>query len=405
YRGDRGPLHISYPGVEHPITAAFMDAADQSGHPYNPDLNGELQEGVGYFQVSQRRGWRSSSATAFLAPALRRRNLTLVTHAMVRRIVIEGGRAVGVEYEHDGETRVARSTREVVLSGGTFASPKILMLSGVGPAAELAEHGIDIVADSPGVGRNLQEHPIGAVMFRVNVPTLTMELTPLKAMRHGIDFVLRGKGAISASAATAVVFAKFEQANPSPDVEMLFMPMAISRSAGGSKNGQDVTLIKEPIVLGSVWLCHPRSRGVISLRSADPAADPVITHQVIGEQSDVDGLVKGIAMIREIFAAEAMRPYVVGEVAPGAAVTSAAGLAEYLHGSTHRGEHGIGTCKMGQDPMAVVDPELRVIGVEGLRVVDASVMPTLMAGHSNAATVMIAERASDLLLGDAAQRP
>jgi choline dehydrogenase len=398
YRGDRGPLHVSYPGVEHPITGAFMDAADQCGHPYNPDLNGELQEGVGLFQVSQRRGWRSSSATGFLAPALRRRNLRLVTHAVVTKVVIDDGKAVGVEYRVGDETHRVQADREVILAGGTFASPKILMLSGVGPADELRAHGIDVAVDSPGVGRNLQEHPIGAVMFRVNVPTLAMDLTPLKALRHGIDYVLRGKGAISASAATAVVFAKFDDANPSPDVEMLFMPMAIARG-GGSKNGQDVTLVKEPIVLGSVWLCHPTSRGTVTLRSADPEQDPVISHQVIGEQADVDGLVKGIGMLREIFAAEPMRPYVEAEVAPGADVTSDDDLAAYLHASTHRGEHGIGTCRMGQDPMAVVDPQLRVVGIEGLRVVDASVMPTLMAGHSNAATVMIAERASDLILG------
>ena len=399
YRGGQGPLHVSYPGVSHPITAAFMDAAEQGGHPYNPDLNGDRQEGVGLFQVSQRRGWRSSSATAFLAPALRRRNLTLVTHAFARRVVIEDGTAVGVEYEHGGEIRVARASREVILAGGTFASPKLLMLSGIGPADLLRDHDIDVVADRPGVGRNLQEHPIGAVMYRVNVPTLAMDLTPLRAFRHGVDYVVRGKGAISASAATAVAFATFDGRPGRPDVEMLFMPMAVSRSSGGSKNGQDVALVKEPIVLGSVWLCHPRSRGTVGLRSADPEDDPVIAHRVIGEKADVDGLVKGIGLIREIFAAPAMRPYVVAEVAPGADVRSDDELAAYLHRSTHRGEHGVGTCRMGQDPLAVVDPELRVIGIDGLRVVDASVIPSLMAGHTNAATVMIAERASDLLLG------
>jgi choline dehydrogenase len=399
WRGDRGPMHVSYPGVEHPITQAFMDAAELRGHPFNHDLNAERQEGVGYFQVSQRRGWRSSSATAYLAPALRRRNLDLVTHAFTSRLIVEQGVAVGVEYQVEGTTHRARARREVIVAGGTFASPKLLMLSGIGPAQELREHGIDVVADSPGVGRNFQEHPIGGIMYRVNVPTLTQDLTPLKALRHGIDFVLRGKGAISASAATAVVFAKFDQANARPDVEMLFMPMAVQRSAGGSKNGQDVKLVKEPMVLGSVWLCHPTSRGTITLRSADPADPPVIRHQVLGEQADVEGLVRGMRMLREIFDAPPMRAYVEEEAAPGAAVTSDDDLVRYLRSKTNRGEHGIGTCKMGQDPMAVVDAELRVRGVQGLRVVDASVMPSLMAGHTNAATVMIAERASDLLLG------
>jgi choline dehydrogenase len=400
FRGDSGPLHVSYPGVEHPITWAYMNAAEQCGHPYNPDLNGELQEGVGYFQVSQRRGFRSSAATAYLHPVLRRRNLWLETHALVTRILLEEGRAVGVEYRQGDVTHRVRARREVLLSAGSLASPKILKLSGIGPAEELERHGIEVRVDNPAVGRNLQEHPIGVLPFRVNVSTLTMDLTPLRAMRHGINFVLRGKGAISASAATAVVFAKFHEQNASPDLELLFMPMAITR--GGSegtdeKTGRDVGLVKEPIVLGSAWLCHPRSRGEIRLRSADPEDPPVIDHQVIGHEDDVKGLIIGLRKLREIFGAEPMLPYVEGEVAPGVDVDSDEALAAYLHGSVHRGEHAIGTCKMGTDDDSVVDPHLRLLGVEGLRVVDASVMPTLMAGHTNAATIMIAERASDLI--------
>jgi len=398
FRGADGPLHVSYPGVEHPITWAYMNAAEQCGHPYNPDLNGELQEGVGYFQVSQRRGFRSSAATAYLHPVLRRRNLELKTHALVTRILIEDGRAVGVEYRHGGATHQVRARREVLLSAGSLASPKILKLSGIGPADELASHGIDVMVDNPFVGRNLQEHPIGVLPFRVNVDTLAMDLTPIRAMRHGINFVLRGKGAISASAATAVVFAKLDASHASPDLEMLFMPMAITR--GGSedkKTGRDVGLVKEPIVLGSVWLCHPRSRGEIRLRSSNPEDPPVIDHQVIGHKDDIKGLIKGLRLLRKIFGAEPMQPYVEGEVAPGAGVDSDEALTAYLHASVHRGEHAIGTCKMGTDKESVVDPHLFVRGIEGLRVVDASVMPTLMAGHTNAATIMIAERASDLI--------
>lgn len=394
YRGDHGPLKVSYPKVEHPITYSFMQGAEQCGHPYNPDLNGALQEGVGYFQVSQRRGWRSSTATAYLNPVLRRRNLTLVTHATATRVLFDGDKASGVEYVHHGELKVARARREVIVSAGALASPKLLMLSGIGPGAHLADHGIDPLVDSPGVGQNLQEHPIAGVLFRVNVRTLTMDLTPVRSLVHGIDYVVRGRGALAASAATAVVFSKFAEESPAPDIELLFMPMAY----GQGDKGQPV-LLREPIVMSSAWLCHPRSRGSISLRSSNPDDKPVLSHQLIGERSDVEGLIRGIGMIRDVFSSESMRPYVEEEVAPGPQMTSPDALEGYLRATARRGQHPIGTCRMGSDPEAVVDPELRVNGVSGLRVVDASVMPTLVTGHTNAATIMIAERASDLILG------
>jgi choline dehydrogenase len=394
YRGDRGPIHVSNPRVEHPMTQVFIEAAQQCGHRFNPDLNAESQEGVGYFQVSQHRGWRSSTARAYLSPALRRRNLALVTGAMTTRILIEDGKASGVEYLHDGELRQARARREVILSAGSFSSPKVLMLSGVGPADQLAEHGVDVLVDSPGVGQNLQEHSVAGLIYMLNVPTLTMDLTPLKAMKHGINYVLRGRGALAASAATAVAFAKFDESSKVPDAELLFMPMAVKKSPDGGAE-----IVREPMVISSAWLCHPKSRGTITLRSGDPNDKPVITHSVIGEQADIQGLIKAMGMIREIFASDAMKPFVVAEVAPGPEVTSAQALEAYLHATARRGEHAAGTCKMGTDDHAVVDPELRVKGVSGLRVVDCSVMPTLITGHTNAATIMIAERASDLILG------
>lgn len=396
FRGDKGPLHVSNPRLEHPTTQIFIDGAKSAGHPWNPDLNAEVQEGVGYFQVSQRRGWRNSTARAYLRPALRRRNLTLLTEAMTRRVIIEDGRAVGVEYEHGGQVRQVRAKREVIVSAGSFSSPKVLMLSGVGPSEQLAKHGIDVKVESPGVGNNLQEHSVGAVMYMVNVNTLTMDLTPLKALRHGINYVFRGRGALSASAATAVAFAKFEESSKVPDAELLFMPMAVKKKPEGG-----VEIIKQPIVISSAWLCHPKSRGTITLRSADPNDKPVITHSVIGDPDDVKGLIRSMKMIRDIFASEAMKPYVVTEVAPGPQVTSDEALEGYLHAVARRGEHAAGTCKMGTDAMAVVNPELKVNGVSGLRVVDCSVMPTLVTGHTNAATIMIAERASDLILSDA----
>jgi choline dehydrogenase len=253
-----------------------------------------------------------------------------------------------------------------------------------------------VLVDSPGVGQNLQEHSVGGLIYMLNVPTLTMDLTPLKALKHGIDYVFRGRGALAASAATAVAFAKFDESSKVPDAELLFMPMAVKKKPEGG-----VDIIKEPMVISSAWLCHPKSRGTITLRSADPNDKPVITHSVIGDPEDVQGLIKAMRMIREIFASDAMKPFVVAEVAPGPQVTADQALEGYLHAAARRGEHAAGTCKMGTDDMAVVDPELRVRGVGGLRVVDCSVMPTLVTGHTNAATIMIAERAADLILAAA----
>jgi len=395
FRGGDGPLHVSNPRLDHPTTDLFLKGAQAAGHSFNDDLNGERQEGVGYFQVSQRRGWRNSTARAYLNPARRRRNLKVLLHAMTHRVVVENGRATAVEYRHKGVVRRVRARHEVILSAGSFSSPKILMLSGIGPETHLAEHGIPMVAHVPGVGQNLQEHSVGSLIYMLNIPTVTMDLTPLKALKHGINYVFRGRGALAASAATAVAFAKFDEANAVPDVELLFMPMAVKKKADGS--GVDV--IKEPMVISSAWLCHPKSRGTITLRSSNPEDKPVITHSVIGESDDVAGLIKAMRMIREIFSTEPMKPYVVAEVAPGDKVDVDPAFEGYLHATARRGEHASGTCKMGTDAMSVVDPELRVRGVAGLRVVDCSVMPSLVTGHTNAATIMIAEKASDLILG------
>ena len=396
FRGGDGPLHVCNPRLDHPTTQIWIDGAKSAGHRWNPDLNTGDQEGVGYFQVSMKRGFRHSTARAYLRPALRRRNLTLLTEAMTNRVLIEDGRAVGVEYVQDGQVRQVRAAREVIVSAGSFSSPKILMLSGVGPSDQLAEHGIPVKVESPGVGKNLQEHSVGSLIYMLNVNTVTMDLTPLKALKHGINYILRGRGALAASAATAVAFAKFDGHDGAPDAELLFMPMAVKKGADGKAE-----IIKQPMVISSAWLCHPKSRGQIKLRSADPNDKPVIDHAVIGDPDDVKGILRSMKMIREIYASEAMKPYVVTEVAPGPQLTEDAMLEGYLRATARRGEHAAGTCKMGTDDMAVVDPELRVRGVQGLRVVDCSVMPSLVTGHTNAATIMIAEKASDLILAAA----
>lgn len=391
YRGDRGPQHVSFTGIRHPLTEVFIQAAEQSGIPYTRDLNGAVQEGVSRQQVSQRRGLRVSTARAYLLAALHRPNLTVVPYASVTRLLIERGRAVGVEYVARNALLTARAEREVIVSGGSIASPKLLLLSGIGPADHLRQHGIAVAADLPGVGGNLQEHPVAGFTYQVNVPTLNTELNTRGFIKHGLDFVVRGGGGVTASGSTAVGFLRLTD-HAQPGIEINFRPYAVSRALSG-----DIKPMKIPAVQGNVWLCHPAARGSVSLRSANPADPPVIRHELLGRPDDVKNLIAGCRVLREIFRQDAFRPYVRAELSPGPDVQTTTDFEAYLRRSARHGHHPVGTCAMGSHPDAVVDPQLRVRGVENLRVVDASVMPSLITGHTSAPTIMIAERAADLI--------
>lgn len=403
YRGGDGPQHVSFPGVDHLLVDAFIDAGVQCGMVFNPDLNGALQEGVGILQVSQRRGWRQSSARSFLAEALHRKNLKLVKHATVSRVLFHGTAAEGVEYRTGGQIMRARARSEVVLSAGALASPKLLMLSGIGPAGELVRNGIDVIVDSPGVGQNLQEHVHVDFMFTVNHPTLNMELTPFGIIKHGLNFIISGRGAAASAAATAGAFTKFSAQNKRPDFEIVFSPFGVapawSNDGHRRGEGEHFSPMKIPTVMSSAWLCHPKARGSLSLRTSDPDDMPIIRHELLGEREDVEKLIAASRFVREIFSTEALRPYVTSEVVPGENVKTDGEWEAYLRKSALRGQHPSGTCKMGSDPLAVVGPDLRVYGTDKLRVVDASVMPTLISGHLNAPTIMIAEYAADFIRG------
>jgi len=402
YRGGRGPLSVTYAGVRHQLTDAFIAAAQQVGHRFNEDLNGAAQEGVGHSQVSQRRGWRHSTARAYLAPARRRSNLTIATHAVTTRIRFAGSRASGVEYRDGrGTLHEATARRGVILSAGAIESPKLLQLSGIGAADQLRSLGIDVLVDNPAVGENLQEHPVMPMVFGVTVPTLNLELNARGIVKHGVDFLVRGKGAATAPPTHAFVFGRLADDHRQQDYEIMFAPfgmMLAENPKGPERLHGALVPMSDPVIQVAAWCCHPESRGNVRLRSASPADAPVIRHRLLTE-ADIGVLVSTARRIREIVAAPAFSSYVAAELAPGPDVDSDEAWNAYARTMTGRGYHQVGTCKMGTDDNAVVEPDLAVRGVEALHVVDASVMPTLVSGHTNAATVMIAERAADLLRG------
>ncbi|MGO8861117.1 MAG: GMC family oxidoreductase [Acidimicrobiales bacterium] len=409
-RGSGGPVRVSMVRARHPMTDAFVAAADAAGHAYTADYNGERQEGVGYGQANVRHGFRHSAARAYLGSAWRRRNLTVATGALVRRVLFEGTRAAGVEYDHHAKRVVARAGGEIVVSAGAIASPKILMLSGVGPADHLRSRGIDVVAENPGVGQNLQEHPVVSMLFNVDVPTFGMDFNVKGITRHGLEF-LRGRGPAAAGIFHALLFIKLDPHSPRTEIEAGFTPIGVvgadagdttleTLSGAGTHDVTSMQLLDRATVTAYVSLLHPRWRGVVELRSADPEEPPVVRHRYLGDRRDLADLIAGCRQVRAVFETSPLSEHVVSEALPGAAVTTDDEWESFLRGGNAWGaQHPSGTCKMGTDPLAALTPDLAVRGVEGLRVADASIMPELTSGNTNAPTIMIGEKAADLILG------
>jgi choline dehydrogenase len=402
YRGSRGPQRVAFTGVSHPLNDAFILAATQAGARFNEDYNGRSQLGAARVQVTQLHGIRWSTARGYLARARHRRNLTLMTQAEVRRIVAENGRAVGVEVDRDGRRTILRANREVIVSAGAIGSPKLLMLSGIGPAAHLRDLGIDVVADLPGVGDNLQEHPCSPVIYDVNVRTLNQEFGLAGFVKHGLDFVVRGRGGATATAAQAVLFGSFDEPGSRADFQVMFGPYGVTKAqpkAGGkAQDSRNVVLAKNPTARALVCVLHPYGRGTVRLRSADPRQGPRISRGLYQDTRDLEQMIRAIRFARRLAEAPAFAKFVVRETLPGADAVTDEQIAATLRMSSYGGQHPVGTCRVGSDHDAPLDPELRVRQVAGLRVIDASVMPTLPSGNTNAATIMIAERGADLIL-------
>jgi choline dehydrogenase len=398
YHGGSGPLRVGRPQVKHPLARAFVEAGQQAGYPYNDDTNGALRVGFGPTDVTAWRGRRQSSSVAYLRPARRRPNLAVITKALVTRVLFEGRRAVGVELARRSRLERVRAAREVILSAGALNSPKLLLLSGVGAGAQLRAHGIPEVLDLPGVGENLHDHLATHVKLRSRVPnSLFKYFGPLQGALAVFRYVAFREGPLADPGMEAVAFVASSPELPDPDLKFHFL-MALYRN-----NGRE--LIPEHGFGVHVNAVKPRSRGSLRLASADPAAPPLVDQNYLSEPNDLAVMRAGIRIAREVFRQRAFDPYRGEELDPGAQALSDTGLDAYVREKSEADYHSVGTCRMGDDALAVVDAELRVRGLEGLRVVDASVMPRIVSGNTNMATIMLAEKGSDLILGHPALPP
>ena len=398
YRGRSGPVTVRKNRFNHPITSAFIGAAQAAGHAYNDDYNGASQEGVGHTQYNIGHGLRSSTSRAYLRGARRRKNLRVQLNASVRRVLFEGDRAVGVEYGLDGQPAVARARREVILSAGAIASPKILMLSGVGPADALAGVGVEVVHDSPGVGQNLADHVAASITCEVNVPTFNTYFTPGRMARAGLQWALFRDGPLAAGPAHASLHGHLGGSATS-DYLVHLLPFALP----GLERGRSVTKLvgglQEYSAITLVLLAlHPQARGMVTLRSSDPADPPTVRHCQLEDPGDVAAMIGCAEAARQVAAQSPLKEFITREISPGPEVQSHDEWLDFLRGHAHRGLHPTGTCAMGVGPASVVDPQLRVRGVQGLRVIDASIMPSLTSGNTNAAAIMVGERGAAFVL-------
>ena len=390
FHGSGGPLCVS--DVEkHPIAEAFIDSATSLGFERNDDFNGATQDGVGYHQTTTRNGKRCSTAVGYLNPARGRPNLQIVTHALSERIVVEGRRAVAVQYRQGGVQKTARARREIILCGGAINSPQLLLLSGIGPASQLAEHGIAVVQDLPGVGKNLQDHYSAPIKLKSLLPVTVNDvmLSNIKKLKVGAQYYIFKKGPLAMISSPAALFARTRPELATPDIKCSISPFSADRPQDGLHKFSGFTMI--------AYQLRPESRGEIRLKSANPADPPAMIPNYLSDPVDQQTIVEGLKLCRRLLAHPSLARFVAEEFQPGPAVASDIQLLDYARQRGGTVFHPTSTCKMGVDAMAVVDPQLRVIGIEGLRVADASVMPTVISGNTNAATIMIGEKLADIV--------
>lgn len=392
YHGTSGPLSVTDPGKRNRLTELFMASAKDVGLPYTDDVNGANQEGYGYFQATKGAMGRCNTATAFLRPVMSRKNLAVVTHALTTRVIVEKGRAVGVEYLHQGKGEKAYAANEIVLCGGAINSPQLLLLSGIGPADDLRAKGVAVIHDVPGVGKNLHDHLYAPCRFETNQPLTIYGMTEAETGTALAQCLADGTGPFATNYVEAGAFVRLDPASEYPDVQMhfalFFMPNDYFDGTPPDRHGY----------LISMNVCRPRSRGTLSLHSADPLDRPLIDPRYLTDPIDLDLTVKGLRKAIEICSARPFSAVGGRQILPAPEAASDADLIQYIRRTSNTVWHPVGTCKMGHDPMAVVDDRLRVHGIKGLRVADASIMPEIVSSNTNAPCIMIGEKAADLVL-------
>lgn len=393
YRGAHGPLQISDLRNDNAACQDWLRAAKGHGLPANDDFNGAASLGVGSYQLTLRGRWRDSAATAFLHPALRRPNLTLKTHARATEILFAGPRATGVRYLQEGKLREAHADAEVILCGGSVQSPQLLQLSGIGPAALLGCHGIEVRYDAPGVGENLQDHLQMRTIVEMSEPGASLNdhvRNPFALAKMGLEWLIGSRGPLTVGAGQVggAACTKYAEGGR-PDLQLFVMPLSVDKPG--------MPLHRYSGFTTSFWQCHPESRGSVRIASADPLADPLIQTNYLSAEKDRKVIVEGIRIVREIYNRPEFRSRWQREVIAGAEHQSDADVLDAIRRMAATVYHLVGTCRMGSDDSAVVDPELRVNGVDGLRVVDASVMPKITSANTNAPTFMIAEKAAHMI--------
>jgi choline dehydrogenase len=399
FHGERGPLHVITPKTLNPLSKTFLAATDELGYVRNVDFNGAVQDGFGARQLTQRDGRRETGATAFLSSVMSRRNLTVITRALADRLLVKERRACAVEIIHsNGERRTVSARREVILAGGVFGSPAVLMRSGIGPAEQLRSLGIDVALDVAEIGRNLQDHPAATIQHRSpSAASFGISIAAAPAMmRAGIEYLFKRSGPLASNILEVGGFIRTRPELSRPDVQLSFTAARRGKKSHmGLGHGYSLT----PILL------RPKSRGSVRLQSRAPDVAPLIDIGMFTASEDIKTLIEGMKVSRKILAAHAFDIYRGVEELPGPGSQTDDEIEEFVRSHAGTAFHPVGTCRMGSDAGAVVDPALRFRGIEGLRVVDASVMPTIVGGNTNAPTIMIAEKAADMILGRPAPLP
>ncbi|WP_104401661.1 GMC family oxidoreductase [Vibrio penaeicida] len=394
HHGTEGPLSVSNLIYKDPLSHTFIRSAQQAGLPYNPDFNDGKQAGAGFYQVTQKDGKRCSAAVGYLSPALKRSNLTVITGCMVHKLLFEGKSAVGVECEHEGAKHTYKANQEVILAAGAIASPKLLMLSGVGDPAWLKDHGIDVVHESLGVGKNLQDHYDIDTIHELNGPySMERYNKPLSKLMVALQYLIFKTGPVTSNIAEAGAFWWGDKEQKTPDIQFHFLPGAgVEAGIPEVPSGYGVTL--------NFYQLRPRSRGTVELASTNPADNPIVNTNHMSDPYDVQVAIEGVKLCRNMINQQAFSDLIEREHFPGTQVETDEQIIQFCREHGRTAYHPVGTCKMGADDdvMAVVDTQLRVKGLNNLRVIDASVIPTIVSSNTNAAAIMVAEKGADLVL-------